>query len=89
MLFFNVFLASANRRARHWGQTRIMGIHERVTREVDRAPAGPETVAFFDMDGTLIFGFSIAALFRERVQSGNLHPREAVASFHEPRHPGG
>ncbi|MDZ7770928.1 MAG: HAD-IB family hydrolase [Woeseiaceae bacterium] len=58
-----------------------MGIYEQVTREVDRAPAGPETVAFFDMDGTLIFGFSIAALFRERVQSGKLHPREAVMQF--------
>ncbi len=58
-----------------------MGIYEQVTCEVDRAPAGPETVAFFDMDGTLIFGFSIAALFRERVQSGKLHPREAVMQF--------
>ena len=52
--------------------------YARLTREVRRAPAGPGTVAFFDFDGTLIFGFSIASLFRERIMSGKLKVHEAL-----------
>jgi putative phosphoserine phosphatase/1-acylglycerol-3-phosphate O-acyltransferase len=58
-----------------------MSIYGHITSDVDRAPPGPETIAYFDLDGTLIFGFSIAAVFRERVVSGRLHPRDAVAQF--------
>jgi len=55
-----------------------MAIYEHITHDVDEAPAGPETVAFFDLDGTLIFGFSVAAVFRERVLSGNVPLRDAA-----------
>lgn len=55
--------------------------YEHLTRDVDRAAPGPGQVAFFDFDGTLIFGFSIASVFRERVQSGRLRPRDAIAQF--------
>ena len=55
--------------------------YEDLTRDVDRAAPGPGQVAFFDFDGTLIFGFSIASVFRERVQSGRLRPRDAIAQF--------
>jgi len=52
-----------------------------VTRDVDAAPPGPGSIAFFDFDGTLIFGYSIAAVFRERVLSGRLGVREALTQF--------
>lgn len=55
-----------------------MSIYGHVTQDVDRAPPGPSSIAFFDLDGTLIFGFSITAVFRERVASGQLHARDAI-----------
>ena len=44
-------------------------------------PEGPGTVAFFDLDGTIIFGFSIASIFRQRILSGGLSPRAALEQF--------
>lgn len=58
-----------------------MNLYEHITADVDGSPPGPDTVAFFDLDGTLIFGFSIASIFRERVLSRQLTPREAVRQF--------
>ncbi|NNE60099.1 MAG: HAD-IB family hydrolase, partial [Woeseia sp.] len=56
-------------------------VYRHVTREIDRAAPGPASIAFFDFDGTLIYGFSIASVFRERVLSGKLGPREAITQF--------
>lgn len=56
-------------------------VHGQITREIDRASPGPGSIAFFDFDGTLIFGFSIASVFRERVVSGKVSPRDAIAQF--------
>lgn len=56
-------------------------VYSRVTRDVDASPAGPDSIAFFDFDGTLIFGFSIASVFRERLRTGRLSPRDAIAQF--------
>jgi putative phosphoserine phosphatase/1-acylglycerol-3-phosphate O-acyltransferase len=47
-------------------------LYSKITKEVDRAPSGPRTVAFFDLDGTLIAGFSITSLLRERLSSFHL-----------------
>jgi len=58
-----------------------MRIHEEVTQEVDDAPRGAGTVAFFDLDGTILFGFSIASIFRERVMSGELAPQDVFRQF--------
>jgi putative phosphoserine phosphatase/1-acylglycerol-3-phosphate O-acyltransferase len=58
-----------------------MKIHEDITQEVDDAPRGPGTVAFFDLDGTILFGFSIASIFRERVMSGDLAPQDVLQQF--------
>ncbi len=55
--------------------------HAALTRDVRRSPAGPGSIAFFDFDGTLIFGFSIASLFRERFTSGKLKAHEAIGQF--------
>ena len=41
-----------------------------VTYEVDRGPTGSEVGAFFDLDGTLISGFSVFAFLRDRLLSG-------------------
>src|SRR6266566_3388649 len=38
-----------------------MALHADLTREIDEGPAGPAVGAFFDVDGTLIAGFSAVA----------------------------
>lgn len=58
-----------------------MNIYEDITQEIDDSPRGPGTVAYFDLDGTLIFGFSILSIFRERVMSGELAPVDAFREF--------
>jgi len=58
-----------------------MDIYDNITQEIDDSPRGPGTVAFFDLDGTLIFGFSILSIFRERVTSGELAPYDAFQQF--------
>ena len=35
--------------------------------EIQAAPDGDKVAAFFDYDGTLIEGFSVSAIYRERV----------------------
>lgn len=40
------------------------------------APAGPDTVAFFDLDGTLINGFSARAVFLERLKTLDVSVKE-------------
>jgi putative phosphoserine phosphatase/1-acylglycerol-3-phosphate O-acyltransferase len=52
-----------------------MSLHDRLTEEI-RADAGPGVGAFFDLDQTLLAGFSATAFFRERLTSGRMSPRE-------------
>lgn len=54
---------------------------QELTQDVRRAEAGPRTIAFFDLDGTIIFGYSIASMFLELVTSGKLAPQDAIAQF--------
>ena len=42
---------------------------------------GPQTVAFFDLDRTLIQGFSAKDFIQNRLLSGKMKPREVVAQF--------
>ena len=58
-----------------------MGQYPELTREIDTGPAGPKIAAFFDLDGTVIFGYSIASIFLERVLSGQLAPHDAIRQF--------
>ncbi len=51
-----------------------------LTHEIDRSPAGPEVAAFFDLDGTLIAGFSVIALLRDRLLHGALSARDLTRS---------
>ncbi|MET4047075.1 MULTISPECIES: HAD-IB family hydrolase [unclassified Rhodococcus (in: high G+C Gram-positive bacteria)] len=43
---------------------------------IAEAPAGPDTAAFFDLDGTLINGFSAKAVFLERLKTLDVTVRE-------------
>ena len=58
-----------------------MTAHAEITRDVRNSERGAKTVAFFDFDGTIIFGYSIASVFLERVTSGKLAPADAIKQF--------
>jgi putative phosphoserine phosphatase/1-acylglycerol-3-phosphate O-acyltransferase len=47
-----------------------MTSRKELTREIDRAPSGPKIGAFFDVDRTLLAGFSAAAFMRDKMSSG-------------------
>ena len=49
-----------------------------ITREIDQARPGPRQIAFFDLDGTIIFGYSVASVVLERIVSGKLKPQDAI-----------
>jgi putative phosphoserine phosphatase/1-acylglycerol-3-phosphate O-acyltransferase len=46
--------------------------------EIRSSPAGPEIAAFFDFDGTLIDGYSAAALYSHRLRNFEIGPVEAA-----------
>jgi len=50
--------------------------HAQLTREIESGPAGPHIGAFFDVDRTLIAGFSAAEFLRDSVLSGALGARD-------------
>ena len=51
-------------------------LYEKLTREIREGPSGPKIAAFFDVDRTLLAGFSALSFVRERIASGRLGPRE-------------
>jgi putative phosphoserine phosphatase/1-acylglycerol-3-phosphate O-acyltransferase len=58
-----------------------LALHAALTRHVKEMPVGPKVAAFFDLDRTLLAGFSATAFFRERLLSGRMTPREMGESF--------
>ena len=58
-----------------------MSLHDRLTEEVRSGPRGPKVAALFDLDQTLLAGFSAVAFFRERLTSGRMAPREIAGSL--------
>ncbi len=58
-----------------------MTLHARLTEEIRKGPSGPKVGAFFDLDRTLLAGFSATAFFRERFVSGRVSPREISESL--------
>jgi putative phosphoserine phosphatase/1-acylglycerol-3-phosphate O-acyltransferase len=58
-----------------------MALYTAVTRHVADSPRGPKIAAFFDLDRTLVAGFSANAFFRERLLSGRMSPRELGESL--------
>jgi putative phosphoserine phosphatase/1-acylglycerol-3-phosphate O-acyltransferase len=53
-----------------------VALHAALTREILSGPSGPKVGAFFDLDQTLLAGFSASALFLERLASGRVSPLE-------------
>jgi len=53
-----------------------MRLHEHLTREILQGPTGPKVGAFFDLDQTLLAGFSAMAFFQQRILSGKMAPRD-------------
>jgi len=58
-----------------------MALHAKLTREIRQGPSGPKVGALFDLDQTLLAGFSAVAFFRERLLSGRMSPRELGESL--------
>jgi len=52
-----------------------MTLHAELTREIDEGPSGPHVAAFFDLDRTLVAGFSAAHFIREDVLAGRMSAR--------------
>jgi putative phosphoserine phosphatase/1-acylglycerol-3-phosphate O-acyltransferase len=52
-----------------------------LTDDIRNGPSGPKVGAFFDLDQTLLAGFSATAFFRERFLSGRMAPREMAESL--------
>jgi putative phosphoserine phosphatase/1-acylglycerol-3-phosphate O-acyltransferase len=49
--------------------------------EIERAPRGPETGAFFDFDGTLIAGYSAQAFYEDRIRRFDMSAGELARSL--------
>jgi len=49
-----------------------MSVYRRLTGAVDKGPSGAHIAAFFDLDRTLLAGFSATAFTRELVRTGRL-----------------
>jgi putative phosphoserine phosphatase / 1-acylglycerol-3-phosphate O-acyltransferase len=58
-----------------------MPLHAHITREIDKSPRGPAVGAFFDVDGTLIAGFSAVAFVRDRLFGGQMSPRDVAGAL--------
>src|SRR4029453_4684894 len=58
-------------RARRYAP-RVMTLHAHAPREIAEGPTGPRVAALFDVDGTLIAGFSAVAFLRDRVTNGRM-----------------
>ncbi len=54
---------------------------DRLVTEILDGPSGPSIGAFFDYDGTIIDGYSVAAFFTDRVRRFELTPGEAARTL--------
>jgi putative phosphoserine phosphatase/1-acylglycerol-3-phosphate O-acyltransferase len=53
-----------------------MSDRSELTREILEAPSGPQIGAFFDVDRTLVAGFSVVEFIRDGIVSGRMGPRQ-------------
>ncbi len=62
-------------------------VHAELTREILEGPSGPQIAAFFDVDRTLLAGFSVVEFIRDGIVSGRMGGSEiletaaAIAQF--------
>jgi putative phosphoserine phosphatase/1-acylglycerol-3-phosphate O-acyltransferase len=59
-----------------------MSLHARLTREIREGPKGPKIGALFDLDQTLLAGFSATSFIRERLVTGRMSPQELATTFY-------
>jgi putative phosphoserine phosphatase/1-acylglycerol-3-phosphate O-acyltransferase len=59
-----------------------MSLHDRLTREIREGPKGPKIGALFDLDQTLLAGFSATSFIRERLVTGQMSPQELGTTFY-------
>lgn len=45
---------------------------DKALREIERSPEGPQVVAYFDLDGTLISGYSVTHMTKDRIRTREL-----------------
>ena len=57
---------------------RTRTLHAELTREIRQSPQGPKIGAFFDVDRTLLAGFSAVSFVREQLLSGRMGPGEVA-----------
>jgi putative phosphoserine phosphatase/1-acylglycerol-3-phosphate O-acyltransferase len=61
---------------------RAMALHAGLTKEIRQGPAGSKVGAFFDLDHTILAGFSATSFMRERLLSGRMSPEEMAGTFY-------
>jgi putative phosphoserine phosphatase / 1-acylglycerol-3-phosphate O-acyltransferase len=77
--------------APHAGRTRPLRVPGSVA-EVEASPEGPQVGAFFDLDGTLVAGFTVAAVTKDRLRhrevgaSELLHMMQLALEYRLGRH---
>ena len=52
--------------------------YDKVIKEVEQSPEGPHIGAFFDFDGTIIYGYSAITYLREQIRRGDVKPRQLL-----------
>ena len=52
-----------------------------LTREIEEGPAGPQIGAFFDLDRTIVAGFSAVAFVRDAVLQGQIGPAQVLQTL--------
>ena len=57
-----------------------MPSHKELTREIDASPSGPKTAAFFDVDRTLLAGFSAVGFMKDRFANEGLSLSNVVGA---------
>jgi putative phosphoserine phosphatase / 1-acylglycerol-3-phosphate O-acyltransferase len=57
-----------------------VSVHAHITQEIDAGPSGPRIAAFFDVDRTLIAGFSAAQFLRDGLGNGLVSPADFAAA---------
>lgn len=55
-----------------------MDLYSKVIREVEAMPEGAHIGAFFDFDGTVIYGYSAITYLREQVKRGDIKPKQLM-----------
>lgn len=55
-----------------------MDLYRKVIQEVEESPRGPQIGAFFDFDGTIIYGYSATTYLREQIKRGDIAPKQLL-----------